>query len=72
MESSGSANMINISGSTYKHVCKYFDCIYRGKIEVRNMGLIDMYYVTGLKHEYRAGTDGVLPNSTFKKLLAEI
>jgi adenylate cyclase len=72
MESSGSANMINISGSTYKHVHRYFDCLYRGKIEVRNMGLIDMYFVTGLKHEFRADPEGVVPNSVFRKLLAEI
>jgi class 3 adenylate cyclase/CheY-like chemotaxis protein len=72
MESSGSANMINISGSTYKHVHRYFDCVHRGKIEVRNMGLIDMYYVTGLRHEFRADAKGVVPNSNFRKILAEI
>jgi PAS domain S-box-containing protein len=71
MESSGEANKINISGSTYKYVCKYFNCTYRGKVEVRNMGEIDMYFVTGLKKEYRSDKDGVIPNSAFKTILTE-
>jgi PAS domain S-box-containing protein len=71
MESSGEANKINISGSTYKYVCKYFNCTYRGKVEVRNMGEIDMYFVTGLKKKYRSDKDGVIPNSAFKTILTE-
>jgi class 3 adenylate cyclase/CheY-like chemotaxis protein len=72
METSGETNRINISGSTYRYVHKYFDCIYRGKVEVRNMGLIDMYFVNGLKEEYRADESGVMPNKNFRKLLTEI
>jgi PAS domain S-box-containing protein len=72
MESSGEINKINISGSTYKHVRKYFNCIYRGKVEVRNMGEIDMYFVDGLKKEYRADKSGIKPNNNFISILAEI
>jgi class 3 adenylate cyclase/AmiR/NasT family two-component response regulator len=72
MESCGEVNRINISGGTYRHVKKYFDCTYRGKIEVRNMGLIDMYFVEGLKQEYRADSICVVPNNEFKRLLAEL
>ena len=71
MESCGEINKINISGCTYRHVAKYFNCSYRGKVEVRNMGEIDMYFVDGLKEEYRSDKSGIIPNKMFKKILAE-
>lgn len=49
MESGGETGKINISGATYELVKDYFDCTYRGKVEAKNAGLIDMYFVNGLK-----------------------
>jgi class 3 adenylate cyclase len=49
MESNSETGRINISGSTYELVKDYFDCEYRGKIEAKNKGSIDMYFVNGLK-----------------------
>jgi PAS domain S-box-containing protein len=62
---------INISGSTYMHIKKYFDCTYRGKIDVRNKGQIDMYFLNRLKKEYCTDNEGIMPNSPFKKILSE-
>ena len=45
MESSGEAGKINISGSTYEFVKDKFNCIHRGKIQAKNKGEIDMYFV---------------------------
>ncbi len=45
MESSGEAGKINISGSTYELVKDKFTCTHRGKIEAKNKGMIDMYFV---------------------------
>ncbi len=45
MESSGEAGKINISGSTYELVKDKFSCTHRGKIEAKNKGMIDMYFV---------------------------
>ena len=45
MESSGEAGKVNISGTTYEHVKDKFSCTYRGKIEAKNKGEIDMYFV---------------------------
>lgn len=45
MESSGEAGKVNISGSTYELVKDKFKCEYRGKIEAKNKGQIDMYFV---------------------------
>jgi class 3 adenylate cyclase len=45
MESSGEAGKVNISGSTYKLVKEKFHCVHRGKIQAKNKGEIDMYFV---------------------------
>ena len=45
MESSGETGKINISGSTYQLVKDKFNCTHRGKIEAKNKGEIDMYFV---------------------------
>ncbi len=45
MESSGEEGKVNISGSTYEQVKDHFHCDYRGKIEAKGKGEIDMYFV---------------------------
>ncbi len=45
MESSGEVGKINISGSTHALIKDRYDCTYRGKIEAKNKGQIDMYFV---------------------------
>jgi len=45
MESSGEASKVNISGSTYELVKDKFTCTYRGKVEAKNKGMIDIYFV---------------------------
>jgi class 3 adenylate cyclase len=45
MEQNSEAGKINISGSTYELVKDKFDCTHRGKIEAKNKGEIDMYFV---------------------------
>ncbi len=46
MESSGEPGKVNISGRTYDLVKDKFTCSYRGKIEAKNKGMIDMYFVS--------------------------
>ena len=45
MESSSEAGKVNISESTFLLVRDKFKCEHRGMIEVRNKGMIDMYFV---------------------------
>lgn len=45
MESSGEIGKVNISGSTHELVKDKFTFTYRGKIEAKNKGTIDMYFV---------------------------
>ena len=45
MESKGETGKINVSGSTFELIKDEFNCIHRGKIEAKNKGMIDMYFV---------------------------
>ncbi|QQS28383.1 MAG: tetratricopeptide repeat protein [Sphingobacteriales bacterium] len=45
MESSSEAGKVNISGTTYELVKNKFKFEYRGKIEAKHKGEIDMYFV---------------------------
>ncbi|MBX7139601.1 MAG: adenylate/guanylate cyclase domain-containing protein [Chitinophagales bacterium] len=45
MESSGEQGKVNISGTTHELVKEKFSCTYRGKIQAKNKGEIDMYFV---------------------------
>jgi class 3 adenylate cyclase/Tfp pilus assembly protein PilF len=45
MEQNSEPGKINISQSTYELVKGKFDCGYRGEIEVKNKGMMKMYYV---------------------------
>ncbi len=45
MERTSEAGKVNISGSTYELVKNKFTCIHRGKIEAKNKGMIDMYFI---------------------------
>ncbi len=45
MEQNSEAGRINISGNTYELVKTKYNCVHRGKIEAKNKGMIDMYFV---------------------------
>ena len=47
MESSSESGKINISAATYNKVNDKFVCEYRGLINAKNFGDVDMYFVTG-------------------------
>jgi class 3 adenylate cyclase/HAMP domain-containing protein len=65
MESSGTPGKINISGFTYEIIKPYFECSYRGKINAKNKGEIDMYYVERILPELSDDEFGFLPNNEF-------
>ena len=49
MESASDPGRVNISRATYDLVKEYFECEPRGKLEVKGKGLVEMYFVNGLK-----------------------
>lgn len=67
MESSGEPDEVNISGATYALVKDRFDCEYRGKIQAKNKGEIDMYFVKRIKAEYSELSKGEAPNAKFRE-----
>lgn len=69
MESSGTPGKINISGSTYELIKDVFDCDYRGRINAKNKGQVDMYYVNGIRKEFSVGETGLIPNEKFWEMI---
>ncbi|NKB80762.1 MAG: response regulator [Nitrospirales bacterium] len=65
MESSGEAGRINISCDTYERVKDWFSCEPRGKIQAKNKGEMEMYFVHGLKPEFSEKGEGLIPNAGF-------
>jgi adenylate cyclase len=47
MESASEAGKINISATTYELIKREFECEYRGKINAKNKGEVDMWFVNG-------------------------
>ncbi|HMY33533.1 MAG TPA: adenylate/guanylate cyclase domain-containing protein [Leptospiraceae bacterium] len=68
MESSGEPGRINISGRTYELVKDFFEFEYRGKIEAKNKGKIDMYFLNSLKKDLSDAEEGHVPNQKFWEL----
>jgi class 3 adenylate cyclase len=50
MEQNSESGMVNISENTYEHIKIEYKCIPRGKIEAKNMGFVNMYFVEGKIH----------------------
>jgi adenylate cyclase len=51
MESLSYPGRINISENTYVLIKDVFSCKYRGEIEVKNRGVMKMYFVNGIKNQ---------------------
>ena len=48
MEQLSDTGKVNISGETYELVKDHFRCTYRGKIEAKSKGEVDMYFVESM------------------------
>jgi class 3 adenylate cyclase len=49
MEQHSEVGKVNISGETYSLIKDNFNCTYRGKIEAKSKGQVDMYFVESAK-----------------------
>ncbi len=58
MESNSQIGKINVTENTYKLIKNTFDCHYRGEIDVKNKGMMKMYFVDQLK-------TNITPNQLF-------
>jgi len=57
---------ILISVMTYELVKEFFDCEYYGKLPVKYKGDLQIFRVKGLKPEFSADGNGVIPNASFR------
>ena len=71
MQKASDPDKINISEKTYNAVKEFFDCSYRGKQEIKNIGNVSMYFLNRLKKKYSEDSDGNYPNLRFQKLYHE-
>ena len=69
IESTGASGRINIAAGTAALIGDWFALEPRGKIQVKNKGAIDMYYLLGLKPEFSEGGEGRVPNEAFRVAL---
>jgi adenylate cyclase len=51
METKSSAGKINVSESTYALIKDVYECEYRGEIDVKNKGMMKMYFVNAVKNQ---------------------
>lgn len=72
MEASSEVGKVNISGITYQVAKEFFVCTHRGKIEAKNKGEIDMYFVESIKPELSIDGLGIIPNDKFTDRLEHI
>jgi class 3 adenylate cyclase len=49
MESKSEAGKINVSESTYELIKEHYDCEFRGEIDVKNKGMMKMFFVNSRK-----------------------
>ncbi len=66
MESSGEPGHVNISQATYARVKEFFDCEYRGMVEAKGKGEVEMYFLLRIKPEFSADAEGRIPNAKFE------
>jgi class 3 adenylate cyclase len=46
MESAGEPGRVNVSAYTYDLIRKEFECEYRGRVDAKGKGEVDMYFVS--------------------------
>jgi adenylate cyclase len=66
IEAVSDSEMILISVMTYELVKEFFDCEYFGKLPVKYKDDLQMYKVKGLKPEFSAKGEGIIPNESFR------
>jgi hypothetical protein len=72
LESAGVPGRVNISGATHALVRQFFDCEYRGTVPAKHKGLIEMYFVNGLRPALSVDADGKSPNRAFAEQYAKL
>lgn len=70
MESASEPGRINVSGTTYELIKKYFETEYRGQKEAKGKGLVEMYFVNAIKPDFSKNGNGNTPNQLLLELVS--
>ena len=68
MEMMGTPGKVTITGQTYQHIVPYFETTFKGKVQSKSSGLIEMYTVDQIKPELSLHGEGIIPNDKFRKI----
>lgn len=69
MEMMGEPGRVTISGATFKLIEPYFECTFRGKVQSKSKGMIDMFTVERIKPELSVNGEGLYPNERFQQIV---
>ena len=69
MEILGEPGKVTITGNTYRFISAFFETTFKGKVQSKSRGLIEMYTVDRIKPELSVEGLGVEPNENFQKVL---
>jgi ligand-binding sensor domain-containing protein/class 3 adenylate cyclase/predicted metal-dependent HD superfamily phosphohydrolase len=69
MEMMGEPGRVTISGATFKMIEPYFECTFRGKVQSKSKGMIDMFTVERIKPELSLHGEGIYPNERFQQIV---
>jgi class 3 adenylate cyclase len=69
MEMLGEPGKVMVSGSTFSYIEPYFECEFKGKVQTKGKGLIDMYIVNRIKPELSKNNEGLYPNERFLQIV---
>ncbi len=65
VQDEGKPGKVNISEHTYRIIKPFFNCSARGGIMTKNVGVISMYFVDGIRSELSQDGEGKFPNRRF-------
>jgi predicted metal-dependent HD superfamily phosphohydrolase len=69
MEMMGEPGKVMVSASTFSYIEPYFECEFKGKVQTKGKGLMDMYIVHRIKPELSVNNEGLFPNDRFNKIV---
>ena len=69
MEMLGEAGKVMVAGSTFSYIEPYFECEFKGKVQTKGRGLMDMYVVHRIKPELSVNNEGLFPNERFNQIV---
>jgi ligand-binding sensor domain-containing protein/class 3 adenylate cyclase/predicted metal-dependent HD superfamily phosphohydrolase len=69
MEMLGEPGKVTITGATFRYIEPYFECVFRGKVQSKSKGLVDMYTVERIKPELSQNGEGIFPNERFQLIV---